>query len=336
MPPSDPNFSKFIKEMQSTDPALIEQRLRAAVRDGEISLKDQNGKVVDRDVLDMATFDLKFPTDWDDNPQIEMTVGTKLGDDTIVNVVGPDYDAPPSELSDEEAALLRDGIANLSVKEKADMVVEMVANAMVEGNEATFKKIIEDHDPETWDAVHDLAHDYVAEHGLKTHKNRTHAQKFRGPPGMRGYLWEGPLPEGPRKCPRCAVTWIPTNEHPGEYPGAMSRIRIGKGTTTSAGMEYASRSVEICSACGSDEAMGRGQVPIEDWPIGIGEDFYYNREVMNDRFADAVKSGRLSLVNEETGEPIDVDPDNLNVEIGDPTDTNVPVNISWDKTEKDT
>ena len=41
------------------------------------------------------------------------------------------------------------------------------------------------------------------------------------------------------ECPKC-LSWIPNNEYPGAYPGAISR-RDGK--------------TEICSACGMAEAM---------------------------------------------------------------------------------
>jgi hypothetical protein len=123
-----------------------------------------------------------------------------------------------------------------------------------------------------------------------------------GPPGMRGFLWTGELPTGPRMCPRCGDTWIPLDEAPGEYPGAMSRVRVGR----SGAEEYATRSVEICSPCGQDEAMGRGVIPIEDWPIGKGE-HYYGKQFFVDAMSDALKSGRLRLQNEETGEPWNTD-----------------------------
>jgi ribosomal protein S27AE len=42
-----------------------------------------------------------------------------------------------------------------------------------------------------------------------------------------------------KKCPKCS-NFIPSNEHAGEYPGAISR-RDSK--------------TEICSACGVDEAL---------------------------------------------------------------------------------
>lgn len=43
----------------------------------------------------------------------------------------------------------------------------------------------------------------------------------------------------PKVCPRCEG-WIPNNEQPGAYPGALSRL---------------DNKTEICSACGTAEAM---------------------------------------------------------------------------------
>lgn len=84
---------------------------------------------------------------------------------------------------------------------------------------------------------------------------------FPRTPGIRGFFWpEVDLPS-PRRCPRC-THWIPTDEAPGEYPGARSRIRVGVGADG-----YASRSIEICSACGHDEVLGRGLIPTDQWPI---------------------------------------------------------------------
>lgn len=57
----------------------------------------------------------------------------------------------------------------------------------------------------------------------------------------------------PPICPRCRG-FIPSNERPGEYAGAGSRLTDN-------------RSIEICSACGTDEAIGRGLIPQEAWPI---------------------------------------------------------------------
>jgi hypothetical protein len=60
----------------------------------------------------------------------------------------------------------------------------------------------------------------------------------------------------PNVCPRCANNWIPCNEQPGAYPGAVSR---------------ADDATEICSDCGVEEACeqyGTGAcAPIADWPV---------------------------------------------------------------------
>jgi hypothetical protein len=56
-------------------------------------------------------------------------------------------------------------------------------------------------------------------------------------------------------CPRCSG-FIPSNERPGEYPGALSR---------------ADNKTEICSACGTDEGMEQfldgAPTPVSAWPI---------------------------------------------------------------------
>lgn len=41
-------------------------------------------------------------------------------------------------------------------------------------------------------------------------------------------------------CPRCESNYIPNNEFPGEYPGALSRV---------------DNKTEICSECGVLEAL---------------------------------------------------------------------------------
>lgn len=41
-------------------------------------------------------------------------------------------------------------------------------------------------------------------------------------------------------CPRCESSYIPNNEFPGEYPGALSRV---------------DNKTEICSECGVLEAL---------------------------------------------------------------------------------
>ena len=60
----------------------------------------------------------------------------------------------------------------------------------------------------------------------------------------------------PKTCPRCRDNWIPSNERPGEYPGALSRT---------------DNKTEICSACGTAEAMQDylegGCTKKEDWEI---------------------------------------------------------------------
>jgi hypothetical protein len=59
----------------------------------------------------------------------------------------------------------------------------------------------------------------------------------------------------PKVCPRC-LGWVPNNETPGAYPGALSR---------------ADNKTEICSECGSNEALQDflegGCTPKESWPI---------------------------------------------------------------------
>ena len=62
------------------------------------------------------------------------------------------------------------------------------------------------------------------------------------------------------RCPRCGG-FIPNNETPGAYPGALSRITRDPHVAP----------IYICSACGTDEAMlqftvGRCQIPAE-WPV---------------------------------------------------------------------
>jgi len=60
----------------------------------------------------------------------------------------------------------------------------------------------------------------------------------------------------PNICPRCKTDWIPCNEKPGAYPGAISR---------------ADNKTEICSACGEDEALkdyfDGGCEPVEEWAV---------------------------------------------------------------------
>lgn len=60
----------------------------------------------------------------------------------------------------------------------------------------------------------------------------------------------------PHICPRCNDNFIPTNEHPGQYPGALSR---------------ADNKTEICSACGTEEALEDlykgGCAQTSQWPV---------------------------------------------------------------------
>lgn len=59
-------------------------------------------------------------------------------------------------------------------------------------------------------------------------------------------------------CPRCLGP-VPSEEHKGKYPGALSRVA----------------DVEVCSLCGLDEAAAHlitggtedGMVPENQWPI---------------------------------------------------------------------
>lgn len=57
-------------------------------------------------------------------------------------------------------------------------------------------------------------------------------------------------------CPRC-LGQIPNNDEPGAYLGALSRL-TRDGLTEPA---------YICSDCGADEAMGKGYVPLDLWPV---------------------------------------------------------------------
>ena len=59
-------------------------------------------------------------------------------------------------------------------------------------------------------------------------------------------------------CPRCGG-YIPSNENPGQYPGALSRV---------------DNVTEVCSACGTEEALQQfaGQsadaaTPKAAWPV---------------------------------------------------------------------
>jgi hypothetical protein len=60
---------------------------------------------------------------------------------------------------------------------------------------------------------------------------------------------EGNKPEQFRECPRC-THFIPNDETPGAYPGAISRL---------------DNETEICSSCGVEEALLQYQGILEDW-----------------------------------------------------------------------
>lgn len=67
------------------------------------------------------------------------------------------------------------------------------------------------------------------------------------------------IPAKDHICPRCLGD-VPNTLHKGEYPGALSRV---------------DNATEICSDCGSDEAMtqfaNKGLLqPISAWPL-VGE-----------------------------------------------------------------
>lgn len=61
------------------------------------------------------------------------------------------------------------------------------------------------------------------------------------------------------RCPRCGGP-IPSAEHEGEHSGALSRTARGPDDDP----------VEVCSACGSEEAReeNRGELtPQSEWPV---------------------------------------------------------------------
>ena len=62
----------------------------------------------------------------------------------------------------------------------------------------------------------------------------------------------------PKICPRCNDNFIPNNEQPGAYPGAISR---------------ADNETEICSECGVSEAImdyaHGGCQPVAEWPVKV-------------------------------------------------------------------
>lgn len=131
--------------------------------------------------------------------------------------------------------------------------------------------------------------------------------------GHYGFFWPAFEIATPRRCPRC-TGWIPTDQNPGEYQGAMSRVRVGRGhpANESFPVDYADRSVEICSPCGEDEAIGHGIVPIEEWPVPWAPTTYAPQ------VREALREGRLTLVDEATGEPVDIDIDApINIRVDD-------------------
>lgn len=297
---SDPNFSKFLEHLRHSDAEDIEARLKEALANGEFNMKDQDDNLISPEDLDMDTFRVKFPEELTEDSQLEMYVAAKDGREVGIGVKVGDVDEPEMpELSFEE---LLEQVNEMPPAEQADLVIDLVADSMVKGQEEELRKALDKarHDPELWGILREKALLKLASQGLAP-------KRPLGPPGMRGFLWIGSVPEGPRLCPRCGETWIPINEAPGEYQGAMSRVRVGRGRpATDHTAEYASRCIEICSPCGQDEAMGRGIVPMEDWPIGKGE-FYYDDRFFTDAMRDAIKSGRVQLQNQETGELVHSD-----------------------------
>jgi hypothetical protein len=67
------------------------------------------------------------------------------------------------------------------------------------------------------------------------------------------------------RCPRCDAAAIPDDDAAGLHRGATSR---------------SDDRTEICSDCGRDEAIGRGPIPAERWPIGAGDDPHWGRNPM--------------------------------------------------------
>lgn len=61
-------------------------------------------------------------------------------------------------------------------------------------------------------------------------------------------------------CPRCEG-YIPNNDNPGAYPGAVSRV---------------DNTTEICSACGVEEAIV-ALVSIEFWPVTQWDNLKFNQ-----------------------------------------------------------
>lgn len=70
-------------------------------------------------------------------------------------------------------------------------------------------------------------------------------------------------------CPRCAGL-IPSNDDYGSYMGAISRLTRGANRN-----HPSSKQIEICSACGQEEALqeffNKEATPIKDWPVMTAE-----------------------------------------------------------------
>jgi hypothetical protein len=67
------------------------------------------------------------------------------------------------------------------------------------------------------------------------------------------------------RCPRCDASAIPDDDAAGLHRGATSR---------------SDDRTEICSDCGRDEAVGRGIIDADRWPIGAGDDPLWGRNDM--------------------------------------------------------
>lgn len=147
----------------------------------------------------------------------------------------------------------RDYMLAFTPEEKALIIIEH-ATSLVEGGH--------------WDVLANRENNAIDQEtldALKMHAEWIIQERKERKP-MRGFLFHGEVKhEGPKICPRCRG-WIPTNENPGAYPGAMSRYLIPDEDG-----EF-SRLIEICSACGQDEAFmqmhEQGRIiPPHEWPI---------------------------------------------------------------------
>ena len=70
------------------------------------------------------------------------------------------------------------------------------------------------------------------------------------------------------ECPRCRHL-IPNDDEPGAYPGALSRVN---------------NETEICSICGTDEALGTGPVKTSDWPVTLPDSVYAGARLQREQF----------------------------------------------------